>query len=190
MPAFTLKGRLGQNYLLAESQSGLVVIDIRAARQRILFERFLKHLGTGEVLKQPLLIPVTLNLSPDEARFLKGELEHFEALGFSLEPFGGHTYLLTAIPNDLPGDQNLETVIRDILDDLRRNHVTTRHNAVHLAQVAARFGILRRQEMSEAEMKALLHELSRCEMPYACPSGQPTMLHFTFSELERRFRNS
>ncbi|MBP1582860.1 MAG: DNA mismatch repair endonuclease MutL, partial [Victivallales bacterium] len=129
-----MKGRLGKNYLLAENANGLVVVDLRLARQRIIFERFLKNLNSEECPRQPLLLPESLNLSPDESRFLKGELEHFAALGFSIEPFGGHTYLITAIPANLPDDQDASRTVRDIIEDLRQNHITNRQNAVHLAQ--------------------------------------------------------
>ena len=185
-----MKGRLGKNYLLAENANGLVVVDLRLARQRIIFERFLKNLNSEECPRQPLLLPESLNLCPDESRFLKGELEHFAALGFSIEPFGGHTYLITAIPANLPDDQDASRTVRDIIEDLRQNHITNRQNAVHLAQIAARHASRLGKYLTEEELQVLLRELCRCEMPYVCPNGHPTMLHFTYAELERRFKNS
>lgn len=188
--ALQMKGRLGKNYLLAENANGLVVVDLRLARQRIIFERFLKNLNSEDCPRQPLLLPESLNLSPDESRFLKGELEHFAALGFTIEPFGGHTYLVTSVPANLPDDQDVSRTIRDIIEDLRQNHVTSRQNAVHLAQIAARHAARLSKDLSDAELSAVLKELWRCEMPYVCPNGHPTMLHFTYAELERRFKNS
>lgn len=182
-----IKSRLGKRYLLAESSAGLVVVDMVAAQQRILFERLLKNLQTSKIPQQQLLLPITVNLSPDESKFLHSELSHFQALGFSLEHFGGHSFLITALPATLP-DQDFAVTIRDIIDDLRNNNLSNRQNAIHLAQVASRHAIRIKEQWSEADLHCILRDLVRCEMPYACPGGHPTMVHITYSELEKRFK--
>ena len=95
-------------------------MDLAAAQQRILFERLLKNLQSTKIPQQQLLLPITVNLSPDESKLLHAGLEHFQALGFSLEHFGGHSFLITALPANLP-DQDFATTLRDIIDDLRNN---------------------------------------------------------------------
>jgi DNA mismatch repair protein MutL len=186
--AFRLLAPLGKEYLLAESDSGLVVVNIRGASQRILFERLLSNLHREKALKQPLLIPVTLHLAPDEARLLAREIPYFQSVGFSVEEFGSHTFLVTAVPPSLP-DKDLDTTIRDILNDLRQETVTNRQSAIHLAQLASRHGIRRKDTLSHEEQLLLLKELMACEMPYADPAGLPTMVHITESELRKRFRS-
>ncbi len=184
-----LLGPLGKEYLLAESDSGLVVVSIRGASQRILFERLLKNLRQGEKASvQPLLMPITLHLAPDESRLLARETPYFRSLGFVIEEFGAHTFLVTAVPQNLP-DCALESTIRDILTDLRQESVTNRQSAMHLAQLASRHGISRRGPLPPEGQRLLLEELMRCEMPYADPAGQPTMVHITYSELGKRFRS-
>ncbi|MGN0867180.1 MAG: DNA mismatch repair endonuclease MutL [Oligosphaeraceae bacterium] len=184
-----LLGPLGADYLLAESDSGLVVVGIRGASQRILFERLLKNLRQGEkACLQPLLMPVTLHLAPDESRLLAREAPYFRSLGFVIEEFGAHTFLVTAVPQNLP-DCALENTIRDILTDLRQESVTNRQSAMHLAQLASRHGISRKGPLPPEGQRLLLEELMRCEMPYADPAGQPTMVHITYSELGKRFRS-
>ncbi|MFA6930419.1 MAG: DNA mismatch repair endonuclease MutL [Lentisphaeria bacterium] len=182
-----IKSRLGKRYLLAESSAGLVVVDLVAAQQRILFERLLKNLQASKIPQQQLLLPITVNLSPDESKFLHSELSHFQSLGFSLEHFGGHCFLVTALPANLP-DQDFAVTIRDIIDDLRNNNLSNRQNAIHLAQVASRHAVRIREQWSEADLHCILRDLVRCEMPYACPAGHPTMVHITYSELEKRFK--
>lgn len=182
-----IRCRLGKKYLLAESAAGLVIVDLAAAQQRILFERLLKNLQSTKIPQQQLLLPITVNLSPDESKLLQAGLEHFQALGVSLEHFGGHSFLITALPANLP-DQDFATTLRDIIEDLRNNNLTNRQNAVHLAQVASRHAIRVKEQLSDNDMHCLLRDLTRCEMPYACPAGHPTMVHMTYSELDKRFK--
>ena len=182
-----LLGPVHQGYLLAEGREGLIVVNVRAASQRILFERMLANLKQKKVSQQPLLIPVTINLAVDEARLLARQLEHFAALGYTIEEFGGNAFVITAVPANLP-DSDLGTAMRDILSDLRRDSVTNRQSAMHLAQTASRHAVRVKQELSPVEQQALLRELLKCEMPYADAAGLPTMVHITYSELQKRFK--
>ncbi|MBR4125407.1 MAG: DNA mismatch repair endonuclease MutL [Victivallales bacterium] len=183
-----LLGPLHQGYLLAEGRDGLIVVNVRAASQRILFERMLANLKQKKVVQQALLIPLTINLAVDEARLLSRQLEHFAALGYTIEEFGGNAFVITAVPANLP-DSDLGTAMRDILSDLRRDTVTNRQSAMHLAQTASRYAVRVKQELSPMEQQTLLRDLLKCEMPYADASGLPTMVHITYSELQKRFKS-
>lgn len=180
-------GHLGSRHILAESSQGLVVVDLRAAQQRIIFERLLATLEKRQNKIQPLLIPVTINLTVDEARFLRGNLENFAALGFLLEPFGGNSFLITAVPSYFPND-DLSKAMSDILDDLRRSQANNRQHVIHLAQIACRHAVQARDQLSQQETQALLRELIATSMPYTCPNGKPTMVNITYAELEKRFQ--
>ena len=182
-----LCGRLGRRYVLAEAPTGLVVVDLQAAHQRILFERLLAAMNDQRQTRQQLLLPVTLNLSLEETRFLRREIGHFDTLGFTIEPFGGTTFLITAVPPAYP-NQDIAKALRDILDDLRQSSVTNRQSAIHIAQAACRHAHRGKEELSELEIRALLDGLARSTMPYACPNGHPTMVHITYSELDKRFQ--
>ncbi len=185
--AYQLHGRLGKEYLLAECETGLIVVNIRTAMQRILFERMLANLRDQKITRQQLLLPLTLSLSPDESRLMTRELEHFNALGYTIEPFGDNSFLLTAIPANMQ-DSDLRNAIHDILSDLRRSSVTNRGSAVHLAQITSRYTTGKCDPVSHAEQEAIIKELMHCEMPYADPNGLPTMLHISYSELTKRFK--
>lgn len=187
LSSMSIKGILGTRHLLAEGPGGLVIVDLRAARQRIIFEKLLKNLQNSKVERQQLLLPLTLNLSPEESKFLAGSLAHFQSLGFYLEPFGGNTYIITAVPASLPG-QDYASILRDIIDDMRTSNLTNRQNAIHLAQIACRHAVRSTAVPNADEQKYILQELIHCEMPYTCPNGNPTMVHITYSELEKRFK--
>ena len=180
-------GRLGNRHLLAESANGLVVIDLRAAHQRILFEKLLANLKEQKIPQQPLLIPVTINLGQEEARFLNSQLKHFQSLGFTIEHFGGTAFIVTAVPASYP-NQDISQTLRDIIDDLRQSRTTNVQSAIHIAQAACRYAISLKANITEKEVSQLISDLARATMPYADPNGNPTMIHITYSELEKRFK--
>ncbi|MBO4513750.1 MAG: hypothetical protein J5746_13400, partial [Victivallales bacterium] len=179
-------GLLDSRYALAESGNGLVVVNLKAAHQRIVFEKLLQGLSSKSVPQQQLLLPLNINLGLEDARFIRAELQRFEQLGFSLEPFGGTSFLLTALPAAMP-DNNIEQMLRDMIDDLRKSPVTSRHNAVHLAQVACRHAIFSNDKLTDEDAMNILNSLVATDMPYACPNGHPTMVHVTYAELAKRF---
>ncbi len=187
VPTYRLLCPLGKEYLLAESNTGLIVVNIHAASQRILFERLLVNLRQKDLPRQALLMPVTIHLAPDESRLLSRELPFFQSIGYSIEEFGANAFLITAVPQNLP-DKDLGTTIRDILVDLRHETVTNRQSAIHLAQIASRHAVTKKDHLTTEEQEQLLTALVHCEMPYADPAGLPTMVHITYSELAKRFR--
>ena len=182
-----LLGRIGGGYAVAECETGLVLVNLRAAHQRILFEKLMREMNRKNVPQQQLLIPPTLALGADDARFLKAEQAKFQQLGFQIEPFGGTTFIVSAVPAGFDS-QDVAGMVRDIIDDLRRTSVTNRQSALHLAQMACRHAVSARANLTDEEIKALLEGLAQCEMPYSCPNGHPTMVHITYSELEKRFQ--
>ena len=180
-------GRLGNRHLLAESANGLVIIDLRAAHQRILFEKLLANLKTQKIPQQPLLIPVTVNLGQEEARFLNSQTKHFQSLGFTIEHFGGNAFIVTAVPSSYP-NQDIAQTLRDIIDDLRQSRTTNVQSAIHIAQAACHHAISLKANLTEKEVSQLISDLARTTMPYTDPNGNPTMIHITYSELEKRFK--
>ena len=183
---FRLIGRLGVRFVVAECDTGLVLVNLRAAHQRILFEKMMVEMNKRAMPQQQLLLPATLALSADDSRFLKAEYKRFQQLGFQIEPFGGNTFIVSAIPAGFD-NQDIAEMVRDIIDDLRRSSVTNRQSAIHLAQTACRHAVSAKANLSDEEIKALMEGLSHCEMPYTCPNGHPTMVHITYAELEKRF---
>ena len=180
-------GSLSEQYIVAAGTRGLVLIDQVAAHQRVVFERMLRALDQGEALRQPLLMPATVDLGSDDARRLKEHLDDFGRLGFSIDPFGGNTFLVSAVPARFPAE-NVAALLRDILDDLReRGRVTPATSEIRLAEVACRHAVRPKDTLSDAEIRGLIEDLSKVEMPYTCPNGRPVMIHLPFSEINKRF---
>lgn len=180
-------GRLRDRYLVARGEAGLVLVDQRAAHERVLFERLRNALEKDHAVRQSLLLPVTVQLGPSEAAFLRRHREHFDRVGFAVEEFGGSTFLVTAVPVTL-GERDVGDVLREILDDLREGAATPRgvnEEAVMLA--AARHAVSPERMLTDCEIRELLEALARTDMPYVSPRGQPVMINVPFAEIERRF---
>ena len=183
-------GYLGKSYILAEGADGLVVIDQNAAHRRIIYEQILAHANKKENYSQPLLLPITLELSSHDKLIMAKNEQYFNKIGFTVEEFGGNTYMVSAIPAHFP-QENIVGLFQQILDDLSlsTSGKIPRANAVNLAKVTCKFATPFGYELKEAEARKLLDDLAKTEMPYTCPDGQATMVNYAFSDFTRRFGN-
>jgi DNA mismatch repair protein MutL len=180
-------GTLRGQYLVAEGPRGLVLLDPVAAHQRVLFEHLLRNAASSEVLRQQLLLPVTVDLGPEDARRLREHLAALVRFGFAIDPFSGNTFLVSAVPARFPPD-NVGGLLRDMLDDLsERGRTTPGSDEVRIARAAARHAVTPRRALGERETAELLRDLARTEMPYTDPAGQPVMVNIPTPEIERRF---
>ena len=183
-PAFRRIGELHRRFALLESEDGLVVFDPRAARERILYERWLGE-GTGEegVETQALLVPVLLEPGPRECARLLELREALAAAGFEIEDFGQGTLRLAAVPaflSEIDARDFLLGWIEDLAAEPR-----ARSSREWLARSLARRAALQESARPE-EAETLLPLLFRCELPYCAPDGRPTLSEFPLSEIEKR----
>lgn len=174
-------------YLIAEGPSGLVLIDQHAAHERILFEKLLTAAEARDGVSQPLLIPVTVELAPSDSDILINNQKHFSKLGFGIEPFGGGTFIINAIPAHFP-QENVTGMVQDIVDELRDGTGSApRADEVRVAQAACKHAVKAEDPLAPDEINQLIKDLARAEMPYTCPHGRPVMINIPDSELQKRF---
>ena len=185
--AMRVIGHLGKQFILAEGQDGLVVIDKRAAHSRIVYEKILRESKAENAKGQPLLIPVTVEVSGHDRLVLSRNLDYFVKIGFLIEHFGGSTYMISSVPASFP-QENIVGLLHNILDELSQSSNSIgRSRETRLAVLAAKYSVPDSKVLQKEEIDALLDNLSKTEMPYTCPSGRPTMVNYAFSELESRF---
>ncbi len=174
-------------YLLARGHNGLVIIDQHAAHERILFEKLLNSARSRDGAQQALLMPATVELTPADANLLENTLPHFGNLGFTIENFGGNTFLVTAVPAHFP-QQNIDQLLRDMLDELRESPgAVKRADEVTVAKAACKHAVKREDRLDKTEISQLIRDLADCEMPYTCPHGRPAMINIPDGEIEKRF---
>jgi DNA mismatch repair protein MutL len=191
---FRLVGQLLHAYLLAESSSGLVVIDQHAAHERLLFEQLQAQARSRQVASQTLLFPKMLTLGPEEIELLGKYGEAITQLGIELQDFGGGSYILKALPA-LLAHLPPEEVLGDILDRYRAGDQGERRGASGrldsiLATMACKAAIKAGQPLKEEEMAHLLLQIEDAGVFSHCPHGRPVMKFFTKNDMKRWFRRT
>lgn len=177
------------SYIVAENENGLVLIDQHAAHERVRYEELIAQFENQEKSVQPLLMALQMELSNEEVSLIKENMDIFNGLGFEIEPFGGNTFVLHAVPVFL-AKENMEEVIKGVLDDILNQKNTSKMHGRReemLTYMSCRSAIKFGQKISLLEMQALLMQMEKLERPYTCPHGRPTMVSLTLDELGKMF---
>lgn len=181
--------QIGDSYILAEDEGGVVIIDQHAAHERIMYEKLRDALKEKKPASQKLIEPVTFELSLSDMEILKIHNEILHEAGFEIESFGGQTCALYAVPNGIKLEDAREIVL-GVLDDLREEgyiHEVQKREEKVLEIVACRGAVKFGQTLTREEQIALIQQLKEVEEKYACPHGRPTMVRLSYDELERKF---
>ena len=185
-----LVGVVGKLYVVLESDKGLVLLDQHAAHERVLYEQMLRRMESeGSAASQKLLLPETVELPPREARFLSGTMGSLNRLGVGLSEFGERTFLLDALPPFVK-TANSRKFILELVDKLQAAGEGV--NALRLGEdviikTVCRHAVKANDALREEELQNLVDDLRRCEMPYTCPHGRPTIIEINYLELEKKF---
>jgi DNA mismatch repair protein MutL len=189
-PILRLVGQIAATYLVAEGPDGLYLIDQHAAHERVLFEKLMaQHAVPGQnAPAQALLQPATVELPPASARLLVEQLAVLDHLGFQVETFGPHTFLVRAIPVLLT-NLNPAAALRVLVEDFEEDETPLQAEveARITARICKRAAVKAGQALSPEEQHALLTDLEACAAPRTCPHGRPTMIHLSVDLLERQF---
>ncbi len=188
-PLGAARAQLHGLYILAETATGVVLVDQHAAHERLVYERLKRELAAGGVNRQPLLLPEVVELpAPDRARLLAAAPDLLPA-GLEIEPFGAGAVLVRALPAAL-GAVAAAPVLRDVLDALAAGDgaagVEARLNAV-LARVACHGSVRAGRRLSADEMNALLRAIEATPGSGTCNHGRPTWVTLGLSDLARLF---
>lgn len=182
-------GQYSDLYIVCEMDDRLVLIDQHAAHERIMYEQVLRM---QDMAWQELINPVTLDLSQKEKSIIEDFIPQLEKLGFSVSEFGPRSYVVTTVPS-IFGKLEDTDVIHDIISDLlssgRVREDTERYDLL-CSTMACRAAIKAGAVCNETQMKELIRQLMKCNNPYTCPHGRPTMVSFTGEELARLFKRT
>jgi len=177
-------------YLVCSSPHGLALIDQHAAHERVFFEKFRRQLNTGDIQKQRLLIPQTIELTAGELLLLEQKLPALERFGFLLEPFGPDSYAITAVPALLP-EGDCRPIVRQMVAELaevENSEKLRQHLEERLATMACHSVIRANRKLEMSEMRELLRELDQIEFATQCPHGRPVLVEFSQDDLEKMFK--
>jgi len=182
-------GQIHGVYVLAQNTRGLVIVDMHAAHERILYEQFKRALAERTIAVQPLLIPVSMTADSVEIGTAQEEREALDALGFDLAPLSPTTLAIRAVPALLK-DADLPALARAVLADLHAyggSRVLTERQHELLGTLACHHAVRANRRLTLDEMNALLRQMEATERADQCNHGRPTWYQLTLADLDRLF---
>ena len=181
--------QLSGTYILAQNTQGLIVVDMHAAHERIVYERLKTSLDTEHLATQPLLIPVSFHASALEVATVEAEQGALNTLGFDIAPLSPNTLAVRAMPVMLKQSE-AEAAARDVIDELREfgaSRVLTERRNELLATLACHGAVRANRILNITEMNALLREMEQTERSGQCNHGRPTWFQISLAELDVMF---
>lgn len=183
-------GQLFDTYWLIEFQEQLYIIDQHAAHERVLYEKTLAGMKTREFTSQYISPPIVLNLTMQEEQLLNEHMEVFSKIGFEIEAFGGTSYAVRAVPDNLFSIAKKELFI-EMLDQLSEgisSSLAPDLIAEKIASMSCKAAVKGNARLSYPEIERLIRDLLKLDNPYHCPHGRPTIIAMTKRELEKKFK--
>jgi len=189
LPLGVARAQLHENYILAQTAEGLVIVDQHAAHERLVYERLKRQTAEHGVRRQGLLIPEVVELGADAAERLLEQAVELAELGLVIEPFGGGAVALREVPAVL-GQAEPGSLVRDVSDELadlgESETLKARIEAI-ISRMACRGSVRSGRRLTGEEMNALLREMEATPHSGQCNHGRPTYVSLTLAEIEKLF---
>ena len=188
-PLGAARAQLHENWIVAQTADGIVIVDQHAAHERLVYERLKAQMAARGILRQPLLIPEIVTLAPADATLVLAAADALAEAGLAVEPFGGGAVAITETPAIL-GPVNGEALLRDILDELAdsgHSHTTRARIDAVLSRMACHGSVRSGRQMRPEEMNALLREMEATPNSGQCNHGRPTWVELKLHDIERLF---
>ncbi|MEG8098658.1 DNA mismatch repair endonuclease MutL [Candidatus Liberibacter brunswickensis] len=181
--------QIHQNYIIAQTYDGLVIVDQHAAHERLVFEKIRKDFNNNKITSQTLLIPEIIDLLEEECALIIEHHENLRRLGITVEQFGSNSIIVREIPSILSRD-NISKILRDIVDEIIDSNTT--YNLIDkiekiLATMACYGSIRSGRKMQLTEMNQLLREMEKSANSSQCNHGRPTFIKLKLSDIEKLF---
>jgi DNA mismatch repair protein MutL len=183
-------GQFTGTYLVFSGRDALILVDQHAAHERIIFEELKKASSNERMISQRLLIPAVISLTPRDFAFLIESLACFEDVGMEIEPFGGDSLVVKAIPTFL-SQLEAETIIMDLVEAFseteRKMNLADKRDKI-FALLACKGAVKANQRLSPPEVSELCKTLDVISFSTTCPHGRPVYISFSSKDMERMFK--
>ena len=182
-------GSVKGTYIVCQNEKGMYLIDQHAAKERCNYEKYVKALGNPKNNTTTLLIPITIELKPDEYIILKENMELLTNTGFVIEDFGINTIVIKEHPIFVPTGFEQEAIEKlvDLVINKEKNFSVEKFREKTAIMMSCKLSIKANDALSIKEMENLISDLRSCDNPYTCPHGRPTIIHYPYYELEKLF---
>ena len=183
-------GQVHGTYIIAENEDGMFILDQHAAHERVNYEMIKKRFADEVVQYTDMLVPLSIELSTSDFNAFMDNVSVLEDLGFKIEEFGINTILIKGHPTwlakNFEGD-NLRTIV-DLVIENGKNFNKDRFLDSLAKMVSCKMSVKANEHLSLGEMEKLLDDLVKCDNPYNCCHGRPSIMKFTNYELEKMFK--
>ncbi|MBL9073582.1 DNA mismatch repair endonuclease MutL [Tabrizicola sp.] len=188
-PLGAARAQLHENWIVAQTATGIVIVDQHAAHERLVYERLKRQMAETGIRAQAPLIPEIVDLSPTDAARILDAASALAGIGLAIEPFGGSAIAIRETPAIL-GPVNGAALLRDILDELADSGdsqlIQTKIDAI-LSRMACHGSVRSGRQMRAEEMNALLREMEATPLSGQCNHGRPTYVELSLHDIERLF---
>lgn len=189
LPLGAARAQLHRNYILSQTEQGIVIIDQHAAHERLVYERMKSLLAKGNVPRQLLLIPEVIDLDQNAVDCLVSRIEELQELGLVLEAFGEKSVVVREVPS-LLGHADVQSLIKDLADDIAEFDSTIRlkEKLEHICATMACYGSVRSgRKLTADEMNSLLRDMEATPHSGQCNHGRPTYISLDLKDIEKLF---
>ena len=180
-------GVIFDTYIVLQKGESMYLMDQHAAHERVLFERYMNAFHKREVHMQMLLDPIVLELSSVDMLQVEKNIDVFRNFGFEVEIFGMNNILIRGVPN-LFGTPQSEKFILELIDNIDKISNNYDLKDDRFAIMACKSAIKANDRIQNIEIESLFRQLEKCENPYTCPHGRPTMVEISKVEIEKMFK--
>lgn len=183
------KAQIHGTYLIGENEKGMYLIDQHAAQERINYEYYKDQFSHLDLTMQPLLVPLQFEYPMSEFLILEERKNILDNVGIHLEVFGEHGYILRSLPLWMKKiDENVfvDEMIQEVLHKNQLNVVELQEHAI--ATLSCKASLKANTYLSTSDIQTIFDNLMRCDNPYVCPHGRPTVLFYSEYELEKLFK--
>ena len=177
-------------YLIAQDENVMYMIDIHAANERINYERYMKALKERDVYTTSMLFPITLEYPKNEFMRIHDHIDVLKNVGFKVEEFGINTFRVTEHPSWLKEGFEEESIRRifELVSEIKGDFDRVKFNEKTAIRLACKMSVKANTNIGYNEQEELLNRLFKCEFPYTCPHGRPTIIKYPIYELEKMFK--
>ena len=184
---YKVVGVIFDTYIVLQKGESMYLMDQHAAHERVLFERYMNAFHKREVHMQMLLDPIVLELSSVDMLRVEKNIDVFKNFGFEVEIFGMNNILIRGVPN-LFGTPQSEKFILELIDNIDKISNNYDLKDDRFAVMACKSAIKANDRIQNIEIESLFRQLEKCENPYTCPHGRPTMVEISKVEIEKMFK--
>jgi DNA mismatch repair protein MutL len=187
---FKIHGQINKTYIMAENADGILIIDQHAAEERVNYEKLMKQLKDKAIKKQKLIKPMIIEASAQEFEIIMHYKEELDNSGFEIDDYGENNILVRTVPFIF--ERPSEIIVHELFDELREmsKRKLSEKAEDRIIRFSCRKSIKAGEEMSLREIETLLKELDKCDMPFTCPHGRPTIISISIAEIEKKFKRT